>query len=55
MLSPEANYGPTEAKEKTMNKASTKKTATKKITDLSAKDAARVVGGLNFTKIEYKN
>ena len=37
-----------------MNKASTKKTATKKITDLSAKDAARVVGGLNFTKIEYK-
>jgi len=55
--SPESNYGPTEAEETTMNKASTKKTSTKKVVDLSVKDAARVVGGLslNYTKIEHGN
>ena len=37
-----------------MTKASTKK-ATKKIEDLGVKDAAQVKGGLNYTKIEYKN
>ncbi len=36
-----------------MNKASAKKTATKKVADLDVKDAAKVVGGLNFSKIEY--
>lgn len=39
-----------------MNKARTQKTAAAKtIVDLEAKDAAKLTGGLNFTKIEYKN
>lgn len=56
VLSPDANYGPLEAKEKTMNKESSKKTTTKKAAaDLAVKNAAAVAGGLNFTKIEYKH